>query len=71
MNKQVRPNVVAFILIAVTVAFLAIMPVSIQITPNTTVAQAATATSNTANVAANVTNPQPKTVEYTSKQSSG
>lgn len=67
MNKQVGPNIVAFILIAVTVAILAIMPVSIQITPNTTVAQAATATSDTANVAANVTNPQPKTVEYTLK----
>ena len=42
MNKQVSPNIVSFVLIALAVVFLAILPVSIQITPNTSNAQAAT-----------------------------
>ena len=36
MNKQVSPNLVAIVLIAFTVVILAILPVSIQITPNAT-----------------------------------
>lgn len=69
MNKQVSPNIVAFILIAVTVAILAIMPVSIQITPNTSVAQAATATTSVAamDMSMSTANSESKSVQYTLK----
>ena len=67
MNRQINPNVVAAILIAVVVAFLAIAPISIQITPNASVAQAATATTALASADQNTANPAPKTVEYTLK----
>ena len=49
------------------VAFLAIAPISIQITPNASVAQAATATTALASADQNTANPAPRTVEYTLK----
>jgi len=72
MNKQVSPNIVAIVLIALTVAFLVILPVSIQIIPNASVAQEATATTTTAGMdmtmAMNTSSqPSPKVVEYTLK----
>lgn len=62
MNKQVSPNVAVLVLIGFAVLILAILPVSIQVTPNTSIAQDATATTTTTmNMAA-----QPaKVVEYT------
>lgn len=67
MNRQVSPNLVAFILIAFMVAFLALVPISIQITPITSVAQEATIISSMAGMDMNVANVQSKTVEYTLK----
>ena len=71
MTKQVSPNIVAIVLIALTVVILAILPVSIQITPNASVAQEATATTTTTGMdmtmPMNTANPQPKIVEYTLK----
>ena len=59
MNKQVSPNVAALVLIATAVTILAILPVSIQITPNATVAQEATSTTM------NMSEHQGQVVEYT------
>ena len=42
MNKQVNPNVVAFVLIGIAVALLVLLPVSIKIEPNATTAEQAT-----------------------------
>lgn len=67
MNRQVSPNLVAFILIAFMVAFLALVPISIQITPITSVAQEATIISSMAGMDMNAANVQSKTVEYTLK----
>ncbi|MEO8392651.1 MAG: copper-containing nitrite reductase [Chloroflexota bacterium] len=66
MNKQVNPNIVAIVLVALTVLFLTILPVSIQITPNIGVAQETTATSTTMDM--NTAAQQPaQVVEYTLK----
>ncbi len=71
MNKQVNPNVVAVVLIMITVVFLAILPVSIQIIPNTSIAQEATATTAPSatemTMPMNAANPEPKVDEYTLK----
>jgi nitrite reductase (NO-forming) len=67
MNKQVSPNVVALVLIALVVAILALAPISIQIAPVATVAQEATAAPVMAGMDMNIANPQAKTVEYTLK----
>ncbi len=65
MNREVKPNIAALVLIVFAVAFLAILPVSVQITPNATSAQAATATTTMAGM--DMSAQQGKTVEYTLK----
>jgi nitrite reductase (NO-forming) len=65
MNKQISPNFVSLILIGFAVLVLAILPVSIQITPNTTDAQEATATTT------NVSEHEAQIVEYTLRTITG
>ena len=68
MNKQISSNLVAFVLIALMVAFLAMVPVSIQITPNTSSAQEATATAGMdMTMSMNADGHEPQVVEYTLK----
>jgi nitrite reductase (NO-forming) len=59
MNKQINPNLAAVILIAIGVVILALLPISIRITPNATVAQDATPT------VMNMAQHEPQVVEYT------
>lgn len=63
MNRPINPNFAALILILFTVILLALLPVSIQITPNASVAQEATATTATMNMAEH----SAQNVEYTLK----
>ncbi len=68
MNRPVSPNIVALVLIALAAAFLMMFPISIQITPIASNAQAATATSGMEmTMPMNTTSAQAKTVEYTLK----
>lgn len=75
MNRPVGPNLVAIILITLAVAFLIMVPISIQIEPLTSAAQEATAT--TAMTGMDMTtspdapNAEPKIVEYTLRTITG
>ncbi|MCC6801791.1 MAG: nitrite reductase, copper-containing [Anaerolineae bacterium] len=66
MNKPVSPNIVALVLIALAAAFLMLFPISIQIAPVASNAQAATATTGMA-MTMHTAAAQTKTVEYTLK----
>ncbi len=67
MNKQVSPNVAVLVLIGFAVLILAILPVSIQVTPNASVAQEATAATSAETMNMNMAAPQGQIVEYTLK----
>lgn len=68
MNRQVSPNLVAIVLIAFAVMMVAILPVSIRIVPNASVAQEATATTTTGmdtTLPMHTTHQEPQVLEYT------
>lgn len=67
MNKPVSPNLAAIVLIAFAVITMAILPISIRIIPNASVAQEATATTAGMDMtmSMNTVHQEPQVVEYT------